>query len=230
MSETLKSPVTKKDIWKTLSKVNVNKHTEKVGKFTYLSWAWAIDTLMQHYPDSSWEFLEDLEHSGTKEVRVKLTIEGHIYTMWLAVMNYQNKAVPNPVATDVANARMRCLTKAIAVAGLGFYIYQGEDVPKNTKPSGEQSQSMLLQKSQTTDRKTTQPNNSPLTKKITVGENKGKSYGEIFTTLEGVSTYLDTHEKRLSSSRLKGKNKEDATLHLGNLKMVRDHYVSQGGV
>ena len=30
-----------------LRKINVNEHTEKKGKFTYLSWAWAVDQLLQ---------------------------------------------------------------------------------------------------------------------------------------------------------------------------------------
>ena len=29
------------NVFKELSKVNVNEHTEAKGKFTYLSWAWA---------------------------------------------------------------------------------------------------------------------------------------------------------------------------------------------
>jgi hypothetical protein len=30
-----------KSVWETLSKVNVNDHTEKKNGLTYLSWAWA---------------------------------------------------------------------------------------------------------------------------------------------------------------------------------------------
>ena len=26
-----------------LRKINVNEHTDRKGKFTYLSWAWAVD-------------------------------------------------------------------------------------------------------------------------------------------------------------------------------------------
>jgi len=50
--------------------------------------------------------------------------------MWLPVMDNRNKAVPNPTSRDISDARMRCLVKAIAMHGLGAYIYAGEDLPQ----------------------------------------------------------------------------------------------------
>ena len=47
---TAKSP-TAKQIWDTLSKVDVSAHTEDRGGLTYLSWAWAWGVMMEHYPD-----------------------------------------------------------------------------------------------------------------------------------------------------------------------------------
>ena len=44
-------------------------------------------------------------------------------------MNNQNKAMPNPDAFAVNTAMQRCLAKAIALHGLGLYIYAGEDLP-----------------------------------------------------------------------------------------------------
>jgi len=219
--------VTKQEIWKTLSKVNVNENTDKVGKFTYLSWAWAIDTLMQVYPNSSWEFLEDLVHSDTKEVRVELTIEGNKYSMWLAVMNYQNKAIPNPVATDVANARMRCLTKAIAVAGLGFYIYQGEDLPKKSEENDKQMAG-VQSISQNASPSPTEPDKLPqldVSKTIIqFGKMKGKTYGEAVTTPDQLNKAIKHWESRWKSH----KEKENALLHLGNLKKFRDTQFATG--
>ena len=40
------------DPYKVLSRINVNEHTEKKNGLTYLSWAWAWDTLLSLYPDS----------------------------------------------------------------------------------------------------------------------------------------------------------------------------------
>jgi hypothetical protein len=49
-------------------------------------------------------------------------------TMQLPVMNYKNQAVKNPDAMQVNTAMQRCLAKAIALHGIGLYIFQGEDL------------------------------------------------------------------------------------------------------
>jgi hypothetical protein len=46
------------------------------------------------------------------------------------VMDYRNKAIPNPDAFAVNTAMQRCLAKAIALHGIGLYIYAGEDLPQ----------------------------------------------------------------------------------------------------
>ena len=53
--------------------------------------------------------------------------------MWLPVMDNRNKSIVNPTTRDISDARMRCLVKAIAMHGLGIYIYAGEDLPESTK-------------------------------------------------------------------------------------------------
>lgn len=86
-------------------------------------------------------------------VKVSVTINGHTETETLPVMDNKNvplgtiapvwvkkdgqsKAVkeygPTPVPTsfDLNTAYKRCLVKAIALHGLGLYIYNGEDVPE----------------------------------------------------------------------------------------------------
>jgi hypothetical protein len=49
-------------------------------------------------------------------------------TSQLPVMDYRNKAVPNPDAFAVNTAMQRCLAKAIALHGLGLSLYVGEDL------------------------------------------------------------------------------------------------------
>jgi hypothetical protein len=51
------------------------------------------------------------------------------------VLNHSNKPVQNPNAFDVNTALQRCLVKAIAMLGLGLYIYAGEDLPEGAEPS-----------------------------------------------------------------------------------------------
>jgi len=134
-----------KEAWNKLSKVNCNDHVEKKGNLSYLSWAWAWKTLCDNYPDATFEFEKTPEGSefwpmpdGSGEVRCSLTVAGTTRTCWLPVMDYKNKAIPNPNARDLNDAKMRCLVKAIALFGLGLYIYAGEDIPDNKPSSSEE--------------------------------------------------------------------------------------------
>ena len=118
-------------IWKTLSAVDVSDHIEKKGNLSYLSWAWAWGVLMEKYPESEYEFAEPIYYSdGTCEVWVSVTISEKTRKMWLPVMDYRNKSIPNPTSRDISDARMRCLVKCLAMFGLGHYIYAGEDLPE----------------------------------------------------------------------------------------------------
>jgi hypothetical protein len=118
------------NVWTTLSAIDVSKHIEKKGNLSYLSWAYAWGTLMTHYPDASYCYFEpNIDQNGTVEVEVELTIEGITRRMWLPVMDHRNKAIVNPTSRDVSDARMRCLVKCIALFGLGFSLYAGEDLP-----------------------------------------------------------------------------------------------------
>lgn len=86
-------------------------------------------------------------------VKVSVTINGHTETETLPVMDNKNvplgtiapvwvkkdgatKATkeygptPMPTSFDLNTAYKRCLVKAIALHGLGLYIYNGEDVPE----------------------------------------------------------------------------------------------------
>tara|TARA_E500000318_G_scaffold110299_2_gene125341 strand:- start:828 stop:1502 length:675 start_codon:yes stop_codon:yes gene_type:complete len=130
-------------IWETLEKVNVNEHTEQVGKFTYLSWTWAWATLMEHYPQAKYVVHDDVVFpDGSREVRVSICIKIKGETvermMWLPVTNYSNKAIINPNSFEINTARMRCLTKCMAMFGLGHYIYAGENIPMSEKEALEQ--------------------------------------------------------------------------------------------
>ena len=74
------------EIWKTLSAVDVSKHTERKGNLTYLSWAWAWGVLMEHYPDASYQFQPNtVEADGTVTVNVVMQIGNTIREMWLPV-------------------------------------------------------------------------------------------------------------------------------------------------
>ncbi len=125
------SEITREYIYTVLSGKDVNAHVEKKGNLTFLSWTWAVGYLMETFPNSTYYFKDDKVFAdGSMEVSVILSIEGHEYLMWLPVMDNRHNAIPTPSATDINKARMRCLTKAIAMAGLGFSVYSGEDLPQ----------------------------------------------------------------------------------------------------
>ena len=120
-------------------KINVNGHTERKGNLTYLSWAWAWAEVLKIDPAARWTahewadlpamFLPD----DTAMVKVSVEIKGDIKTCVLPVMDNRNRAIQNPDAFAVNTAIMRCLAKAIAMHGLGLYIYAGEDLPEVEK-------------------------------------------------------------------------------------------------
>jgi hypothetical protein len=139
---TAKNP-TAKQIWDTLSKVDVSAHTEDRGGLTYLSWAWAWGVMMEHYPDLQikWHgqvdgdgIMRDIQvyPGGSSMVNCSVTIGDVKREMWLPVMDYRHKAIANADSRSISDARMRCLTKCFALFGLGHYIYAGEDTPKSS--------------------------------------------------------------------------------------------------
>jgi hypothetical protein len=113
-----------------LRKINVNEHTEKKGKFTYLSWSWAVDQLLQQDPQATWTYGDPVYFAETLMVFCSVTAFGKTMTAQMPVINNQNKAIQNPDAMAVNTAMQRCLVKAIALHGLALYIYAGEDLPE----------------------------------------------------------------------------------------------------
>lgn len=121
------------NMFEQLSAVNVNEYTEKKGKFTYLSWAFAVQELLKRYPDATWEMPEPTSYpDGTMMVWCKMTADGITRTAYLPVLDHNNKPIANPNAFQVNTAMQRCLAKAISLMGLGLYIYAGEDLPEVT--------------------------------------------------------------------------------------------------
>jgi hypothetical protein len=115
--------------FKELREINVNEFTEKKGQLTYLSWTWAVDTLLQNDPQATWEFPEPKTYNDTVMVFCNVTAMGKTMRMQLPVMDNRNNAIVNPDTRKISDATMRCLAKCIACFGIGLYIYAGEDLP-----------------------------------------------------------------------------------------------------
>ena len=126
--------------FETLAAINVNDKVEKKQKFSYLSWAWAVDKLLRTDPAANWEYAPSVTFpDGTMMVFCTVTAFGIPRTMQLPVMNHSNKPIANPDAFAVNTAMQRCLVKAIALHGLGLYLYGGEDLPPDEPAQTEMS-------------------------------------------------------------------------------------------
>ena len=120
--------------YKELRVIDVNKYVEKRGKFSYLTWSWAVDTLLLADPKAQWEYtwIENkpfVKIGSTAMVFCTVTALGVSRTAQLPVMDHMNRAIEMPDAFQVNTAMQRCLAKAIALHGIGLYIYAGEDLP-----------------------------------------------------------------------------------------------------
>jgi hypothetical protein len=121
--------------YKELRLLNVNDKTEKKGNLTYLSWAWAVDQLLQSDPSATWEYrwISDRPYcliGETAMIFCTVKAFGVERTAQLPIMDHKNKPIPNPDSFAVNTAMQRCLAKAIALHGIGLYIYAGEDLPE----------------------------------------------------------------------------------------------------
>jgi hypothetical protein len=134
-----------------LLKKNVNDHVEKKNGLSYLSWAWAWAEALKADPKATFkvEMFDGkcyMEINGTAMVFVTVTMFDKPMTCQLPVMDSGNKAIPLKGYTAVSKygkeyrvecdafavntAIMRCMTKALALHGLGMYLYSGEDLPE----------------------------------------------------------------------------------------------------
>jgi hypothetical protein len=125
-----------------LLSIDVSARTEKKANLTYLSWAWAWDFALRADPAAVYEIkLFDgkpfVDINGTAMVMVAVTMFGKTITCQLPVMDHRNKAITKPDAFQVNTSIMRCMTKGLALHGLGLNIYVGEDLQEYTKPKGD---------------------------------------------------------------------------------------------
>lgn len=138
---------TTKSKFETLSSINVNDKTDKRGGLTYLSWAWAWAEAKKSFPKiqrtvyknaDGWNYHTD---GKTGWVEVGVTIDDLEHIDFLPIMDYRNNSIPVEKITsfDVNKAIQRSTTKALALHGLGLYIYAKEDLPESESPNETKS-------------------------------------------------------------------------------------------
>tara|TARA_R110000823_G_scaffold54234_1_gene133197 strand:+ start:829 stop:1404 length:576 start_codon:yes stop_codon:yes gene_type:complete len=131
-----------------LRKHNVSKHMEKKGQFNYLSWAYAVEELRKLKPDSTWRVIKTEEgypYISTPAghfVEVEVTVDDISLSQIHPVLDNKNQTIENPNAFQINTSIQRCLAKAIALHGLGLYIFRGEDLPEADPLNNEQLQVM----------------------------------------------------------------------------------------
>lgn len=123
-----------KKVWDTLSAVDCSAKIDKKGNLSYLSWAWAWGMLMSKFPEAEYVIeAPEIAADGTVMCWVSVTVKDGEKAlsrrMWLPVMDHRNNAIKNPDMRKISDTQMRCLTKCLAMFGLGHYIYAGEDLP-----------------------------------------------------------------------------------------------------
>jgi uncharacterized protein DUF1071 len=129
-----------KNLFDELASLDVGAHIEKKGRFSYLSWSYAIDILKRRCPGATWEVVR---HNGLPYmetplgyfVEVAVCVDGVTISHVHPVLDNANKPIQKPNAFQINTSIQRCLVKAIAVStGLGLYIYSGEDLPNDNEP------------------------------------------------------------------------------------------------
>jgi hypothetical protein len=117
-----------------LSAINVNDRVERKAGFSYLSWPFAVAQLRLADPTATWEVRRFdgrpylLCEAGVF-VEVAVTVQGITLSQIHPVLDGRNRPILEPSAFEINTSLQRCLVKAIALHGLGLYIYAGEDLP-----------------------------------------------------------------------------------------------------
>ena len=144
----------KEHYFEILRKHNVSEHMEKKGQFNYLSWAYAVEELRKLKPDATWKVIKDengYPYTSTPAghfVEVEVTVDDISLSQIHPVLDHRNQTIEQPNAFQINTSIQRCLAKAIALHGLGLYIFRGEDLPESeplSKGQLEEIDSLLRQ-------------------------------------------------------------------------------------
>lgn len=137
----------KKSVFETLNKIKVK--TEKKGRFNYTPWTIAWEEVKKKYPNSIFKVYEreivkdgvlystgmpvfKVNDNAGAFVKVGVIIEDIEYIEFYPITDHYNKSIPYERITtmDINTAIKRALVKAIAYSGLGLYVFEGEELPK----------------------------------------------------------------------------------------------------
>ena len=182
----------KQNVFEILNKVDVSQYTEKKVKFNYLSWSYAVRELLKVCPTATWEIHTFKNVDGTDQpymkngtgayVQVSVDVEGIVRTQIHPVLDHRNQTIKEPNAFEINTSIQRCLAKAIALHGLGLYIFAGEDLPEGNEVTKTEKDAAIKLASKIKDK--------GVRKEIVDGLNDGKvdsnNYGSVIRYIEKI--------------------------------------------
>lgn len=138
--------------FKELYNVDVKEKVKQKNGLNYLSWAACWAEVKKLHPDATYRIYEEVlsyapdgttpmktrpwfDDGRTGWVKTGVVINNIEHIEDLPIMDFKNKAISaeNITSSDANKAIQRSLTKACARHGLGLYIYEGEDLPEESK-------------------------------------------------------------------------------------------------
>lgn len=142
--------------FKQLYDIDVSNKKKSKNGLNYLSWAACWAEVKKMFPDATFKIYEQcikitetidgksiereierpwFDDGNTGWVKTGVTINDIEHIEELPIMDFKNKSIAagNITSSDANKAIQRSLTKACARHGLGLYIYEGEDLPEETK-------------------------------------------------------------------------------------------------
>lgn len=174
------------DKFQQLYSLNLNDKVENKNGLSYLGWANAWASFKTVYPNATYRIIKNpetnlpffMDENLGIMVYTEVTADHQTYEMWLPVMDSANKAmrlepytyqvwdkknnkyvekkVEAATMFEINRSLMRCLTKNLAMFGLGLYIFAGEDMPETVSDDTTQATVQDAPKPRTRTRKNQQ--------------------------------------------------------------------------
>ena len=124
--------------------INCDSFLEKKNGMNYLSWSVAWGEFKKVHPKATYNIKKNSDGIplfGNPDIGymvfTDVTVDEVTHEMWLHIMDFKNNAMKNPDMKNINKTVMRCLTKNLAMFGLGINVYQGEDFPDENDVDGE---------------------------------------------------------------------------------------------
>lgn len=129
-----KSSLTYKEVWETLSKVDVSPYVQKdEGRFgNYIAWHYARAIMSHFYPQYRVIWLPNEVYADqSMMLHCRIEIDHLSQHCWLPVYDNKYKAITNPTADDIQDNMQRCMVKCMAYFGLGMQVFHnGSGTPE----------------------------------------------------------------------------------------------------